>query len=207
MTSSATEPQPQSLPVSAETEPCDEQTLCGMIEAILLTADKPIASDKLAEVLGPILKSSQTEAELTKAQVEQAINAINHNTEQRHGAFRIEKVAGGYRAMTLERFVPALAAMNRTRASSRLSRAALETLAIIAYRQPITRAQLEAIRGVACGEVLRSLLDRRLVTIAGRAEELGRPMLYATSRYFLDTFGLATIKDLPSIDPSKEAAQ
>ena len=80
----------------------------------------------------------------------------------------------------------------------KLSRAAIETLAIIAYRQPVTRAELEAIRGVACGEVLKSLVERRLVTITGRAEELGRPMLYGTTRQFLDHFGLATLKDLPA---------
>ena len=79
----------------------------------------------------------------------------------------------------------------------RLSKPALETLAIIAYRQPVTRAELEAIRGVACGEVVRTLMERRLVKITGRAEELGRPMLYGTTRQFLDTFGLASVKDLP----------
>src|SRR5690606_7991210 len=92
----------------------------------------------------------------------------------------------------------ALAAFHRSRSTGRLSRAAIETLAIIAYRQPITRAELEAIRGVACGEVLRSLLERRMIQIAGRAEEVGRPMLYGTTRQFLDTFGLASLKDLPA---------
>ena len=81
--------------------------------------------------------------------------------------------------------------------SGRLSRAALETLSIIAYRQPVTRASLEAIRGVACGEILRALLERRLVMIKGRAEELGRPMLYGTTKHFLDVFGLSSLKDLP----------
>jgi len=76
----------------------------------------------------------------------------------------------------------------------------LETLSIIAYRQPITRAQLEAIRGVGCGEVLRGLIDRRMVMVKGRAEELGRPMLYGTTRQFLDCFGLASVKDLPDLD-------
>jgi segregation and condensation protein B len=80
---------------------------------------------------------------------------------------------------------------------SRLTPAALETLAIIAYRQPVLRADLEAIRGVACGEVLRGLLERRLVRIVGRAEELGRPMLYGTTKEFLQIFGLGSLKDLP----------
>ena len=77
-------------------------------------------------------------------------------------------------------------------------------MAIIAYKQPITRAALEAIRGVACGEILRSLMDRRLVTIVGRAEELGRPMLYGTSKQFLEVFGLTSIKDLPSVEEFKQ---
>jgi segregation and condensation protein B len=80
---------------------------------------------------------------------------------------------------------------------ARLTPAALETLAIVAYRQPLLRADLEAIRGVACGEVLRGLLDRRLIRIVGRAEELGRPMLYGTTKEFLEVFGLASLKDLP----------
>ena len=99
--------------------------------------------------------------------------------------------------MTRAEHASVIAAMHRTRASTRLSKPALETLAIIAYRQPITRAELEAIRGVACGEVVRSLMERKMVKITGRAEELGRPMLYGTTRQFLDTFGLSNLKDLP----------
>jgi segregation and condensation protein B len=83
------------------------------------------------------------------------------------------------------------------RAQTRLSQAALETLAIIAYKQPMLRAQLEAIRGVACGEVLKSLMERRLVKIVGRAEEVGRPMLYGTTPEFLRVFGIANLSDLP----------
>ncbi|MBY0261687.1 MAG: SMC-Scp complex subunit ScpB, partial [Phycisphaerales bacterium] len=114
--------------------------------------------------------------------------------------FRIERIAGGYRVMTLPAFGPVLEAYHGKRERHALSRAAIETLAIIAYKQPITRAALESIRGVACGEVLRSLMERRLVTIVGRAEEVGRPMLYGTSKAFLETFGLASVKDLPSVD-------
>jgi segregation and condensation protein B len=103
--------------------------------------------------------------------------------------------------MTLPEFAEVVGAFHKERASAKLSKAAIETLSVIAYRQPITRADLEAIRGVACGEVLRTLIDKRLVTIAGRAEELGRPMLYGTTKEFLDNFGLASLKDLP---PSSE---
>ena len=102
--------------------------------------------------------------------------------------------------MTLPRFAPVLEQYHGKRERHGVSRAALETLAIIAYKQPMTRASLEAIRGVACGEVLRSLIERRLITIVGRAEELGRPMLYGTTKAFLETFGLATLKDLPTAE-------
>jgi segregation and condensation protein B len=100
--------------------------------------------------------------------------------------------------MTLPEHAETLAEFHRSRLPGKLSRAAVETLAIIAYKQPITRAQLEAIRGVSCGEVLKSLMERRIVTIKGRAEELGRPMLYGTTKQFLDQFGLASINDLPT---------
>jgi segregation and condensation protein B len=90
--------------------------------------------------------------------------------------------------------------MHAERQQARLSQAALETLSIIAYRQPVMRAEIEAIRGVACGEVLRHLLERRLIKIAGRAEELGRPMLYGTTHEFLKVFGLASLEDLPAVE-------
>ncbi len=162
------------------------------VEAMLLSVDRPVPAAKIAEPLGPVLDAS-----VGPAEVEQAIARLNEHYDATGRAFRVEPVSGGYRLMTRPEHAPVIAAMHRARASTRLSRAALETLAIIAYRQPMTRAELEAIRGVACGEVLRSLMDRKMIKITGRAEELGRPMLYGTTPQFLDAFGLATIKDLP----------
>jgi segregation and condensation protein B len=135
-----------------------------------------------------------------RAALAAAVGRLNEDYERTGRSFRIEQVAGGYRVMTLPKFAGVVAAFQGSRMRSNLSHAALETMAIIAYKQPVTRAQLEAIRGVACGEVLRSLIDRRLVTIAGRAEELGRPLLYGTTKQFLETFGLSSIKDLPSVE-------
>ncbi len=192
------------------------------IEAILLTLDRPVPARRLAEGLGLIgpagaaedaqpgapeppkpasRRSRAARAEQTGPvdRVHRAIAILNEQYAQTQRTFRIESVAGGYRLMTLPELAPALAAFHRTRASQRLSKPAIETLAVIAYKQPITRAHLEAVRGVACGEVLRSLLERRLISIVGRAEELGRPMLYGTSKEFLDAFGLSSTKDLPSI--------
>lgn len=162
------------------------------VEAILLSVDRPIPVAKILEPLGPVLG-----VQVDAAGVEAAIERLNKAYDEQGRAFRVEPVSGGYRLMTRPEYAPVIAAMHRARASTRLSRSALETLAIIAYRQPMTRAELEAIRGVACGEVLRSLLDRKMIKITGRAEELGRPMLYGTTPQFLDAFGLASIKDLP----------
>ena len=115
-------------------------------------------------------------------------------------SFRIEQLAGGWQILTLPDYRDVLASFPRARLETRLSPAAMETLAIIAYRQPILRADIESIRGVASGEVVRGLMDRKVVKIVGRAEELGRPMLYGTTRQFLEIFGLADIKDLPKIE-------
>ena len=159
------------------------------VEAVLLAVDKPLSPAKVAQAIGIA----------DPAAVRTLIHELNEAYESSGRSFRIEQVAGGYRILTLPEFAPAVAAIRGLRESAKLSRAAVETLAIIAYKQPITRVQVEAIRGVACGEVIRTLLDRRLVAIVGRAEELGRPMLYGTSKQFLETFGLSSTKDLPRV--------
>lgn len=176
-----------------------------MVEAVLLSTPRPVTTSALAHAAGlsarnsedenadPVVPNNAIEA------IERAIAALNEAYESTGRSFRIEALAGGWRVMTLPRFAGAIAAFHKAREAAGLSRAALETLAIIAYKQPITRAELESIRGVACGEVLRSLIDKRLVTITGRAEELGRPLLYGTTRRFLDAFGLASLKDLPTL--------
>ena len=169
-----------------------------VIEALLLTMDKALSPGKIADATGmrdhpgTFPKPTQT--------IEAAVEVLNEDYAKTGRAFRIESVAGGYRVMTLPEFAPAIATIQGLRESSKLSRAAIETLAIVAYRQPITRVQIETIRGVACGEVLRGLLEKNLVTIAGRAEELGRPLLYGTTKRFLEVFGLSAIKDLPPVN-------
>lgn len=208
--------------VHAPDDPADR--LAAPLEAILLTSDRPVGAQKLAESLGLVARddagdpgesaadtnaadapavvvrraASRAESAAATAVIGRVVERLNADYAQTGRSFRIESVAGGFRLMTLPGLAPVLAAFHRTAASSRLSRAGVETLAIVAYRQPITRAQLESIRGVGCGEVLRSLLERRLVTIRGRAEELGRPILYGTTKEFLDAFGLSSLKDLPT---------
>jgi segregation and condensation protein B len=176
------------------------------IEAIVFSAERAAPPARIAEALGLIsapdgeVATADDDAgpEATKL-IADVIGSLNEQYSNTGRAFRIERVQGGYRVMTLAAHSDAVAAFHHSRSAARLSKAGIETLAIIAYKQPITRAQLEAIRGVACGEVLKSLMDRRLITIKGRAEELGRPMLYGTSKGFLEHFGLASITDLPSV--------
>lgn len=161
--------------------------------------DKPLSAGRIAQALAQCGAVDSTEDPAIPTKIERIVAALNDSYEKEQRAFCIELVAGGYRVMTRAQFAPAVMAMHQARSSNRLSKPAMETLAVVAYRQPVTRATLEAIRGVACGETLKTLMDKRLITIKGRAEELGRPMLYGTTKEFLDLFGLASLKDLPDV--------
>ena len=160
------------------------------IEAVMMSTDRPLTSVRLAKINGDIP---------TKA-IHEAIKHLNGLYERMDRSFRIEQLAGGWQIMTLSAYAEMLSSLHKTQAQSRLSTAAIETLAIIAYKQPILRAQIETIRGVACGEVIRNLMERHLVKIAGRADELGRPILYGTTKQFLELFGLSSVKDLPKVE-------
>lgn len=170
--------------------------LATRIEAILIAADRPVSLHRLREALALDAEAND--------HLKAAIDELNNLYDQTERSFRVEAVAGGFRLMTRAAHAADVAAIRGLRDAQKLTRAGLETLAIIAYRQPATRAQIEAIRGVACGEVLKTLLEARLIAITGRAEELGRPMLYGTTRQFLETFGLASIRDLPPVDAAPD---
>ncbi|MFM8732882.1 MAG: SMC-Scp complex subunit ScpB [Phycisphaerales bacterium] len=170
--------------------PCADLPLEQRIEALLMVADRPMTDARIAEVL------SVQDPKGTK--VHEAVDALNARYAADGRTFRIERLAGGNQVMTLPAFGPVVARLRGVREQGRLTQAALETLAIIAYRQPILRADLESIRGVACGEVLRSLMDRRLEHIAGPADEVGRPMLYGTTSEFLRQFGIGRHAELPN---------
>ncbi len=175
-------------PVEPREAPCLELPLAQRVEALLFAADRPVSDGRIADLLG---------LELGATQVRAAIDELNAQYTEHGHAFRIEQVAGGRQVMTLAALAPVVALLRGERAQARLTQAALETLAVVAYRQPLLRADLEAIRGVACGEVLRSLMERRLVRIVGRSDDIGRPMLYGTTGEFLRTFGIASLTDLP----------
>lgn len=175
--------------------------LAARIEALLLVAERPMSEQRIFDLLEFEIDGEDADArQAAMQQVRDAIEYLNAGYERTGRAFRITMVAGGHQVMTLPEHGALLARLRGDRQMSRLTPAALETLAIIAYRQPVLRADLEAIRGVACGEVLRGLLDRRLIRIVGRAEELGRPMLYGTTKEFLQVFGLSSLKDLPQAE-------
>ena len=175
-----------------EGTPCSTLPLEQRIEALLFASERSLSETKMKTVLG-------IEDEDATKQIKNAIDSLNKSYDTDHRAFRIERIAGGYRVMTREELAPLVSRLHAQRQQQKLSQAALETLSIIAYRQPVMRAEIEVIRGVACGDVLRGLMDRRLVKIVGRAEELGRPMLYGTTREFLSIFGLANLNDLPEV--------
>lgn len=175
-------------------EDSPEPTIESVVEAILFTTDEPVNPARIVKI-----------ADLSSAkQVTDAINTLNERYMSNNSAFRIEKIAGGYQMLTHKIYNNWLRRLVRVRTETKLTQASLETLAIIAYKQPIIRADVEAIRGVASGEMIRGLMSKGLVKIVGRAEVLGRPMQYGTTRKFLETFGLNSIKDLPKAEELKK---
>jgi segregation and condensation protein B len=157
------------------------------LEAILFLAREPLTSRKLSQYANL--------ADGTQART--LVRRLNEQYDVAGRAFRVEQVAGGYQLLSRRKFAPWLRRLAHVPAEMRLSAPALETLAVIAYRQPVPRADIEAIRGVSCGEILRQLMDRDLVRIGGRSEELGRPYLYSTTKRFLQVFGLLHLDELP----------
>jgi segregation and condensation protein B len=168
-------------------------TVESVVEAVLFASDESLTDARLANIV-----------ETSAKQIRQHIKNLNNKYQANNNAFRIEQIAGGYQMLTLSPYNHWLKKLLRVRGDNKLSPAAMETLAIIAYKQPVMRADIEAIRGVAVGEVIRSLSYKGLVKIVGRAEVLGRPMLYGTTKKFLEVFGLNTLKDLPKAQELKE---
>ena len=167
-------------------EPGDP-TLEQIVEALLFAADEPLSARRLASALD----------RATPAAVEEVVRALDQAYATGGRAFRIVEIAGGWRIVTRPELAPWVARLRETGGVPRLSQAALETLAIVAYRQPVARSELESIRGVTVDGVLRTLVDRDLVRIAGRGEGLGRPLLYGTTPHFLEYFGLPDLEALP----------
>ncbi len=174
----------------ASHDPHARNSQLARLEAVLLLADEPLTSRRLAELSG-----CKDTAEAT-----QLIDRLKELLDADDTAFQIEEIAGGYQLLTRPRYHSWLSRLKRTGHELRLTPAIMETLAVIAYRQPIMRAEVEKVRGVACGELVRQLMEKGLIRVAGRHDSLGRPQLYGTTKKFLQTFGLHTLQDLPEVE-------
>jgi segregation and condensation protein B len=163
------------------------------LEAVLVVADEPLNTRRLAQAAG---LADAAEARRLLRQLEELY-------EREGSAFSVEELAGGFQLLTRTEFYPWLVRLRRATSELKLTPAARETLAIIAYRQPIMRADVEAIRGVQCSDVLKQLMEKNLIRIAGRDDSLGRPVLYGTTRKFLQLFGFRSLRDLPRADEFK----
>ncbi len=171
------------------TDGLSEQELKGIIEALLFVSREPLLLDKVTTVLaGP-----------PKVAIYNAMKALQHDYDQEGRGLQIVELAGGYAMVTRADCAPWITRLNKVKASVKVSRSALETLAIIAYKQPTMRAEIEQIRGVETSSVLRTLLDQKLIRIVGRKDIPGRPILYGTSKTFLQKFGLRDLRDLPPL--------
>lgn len=169
-----------------------------LVEAGLFTADEPLTPKRLASV-----------AQLADAaEARRLVKKLQSLYEKDGSAFQVAEIAGGYQLLTRAEFYPWLGKLRRAAADLKLSPAMREVLAIVAYRQPVVRADLEAIRGVQSGDLLRHLMEKGLIRIAGRDESLGRPVMYATTRKFLQLYGFNSLKDLPAVGrPGPSAAK
>src|SRR5215813_7160525 len=182
-------------------------TLSRIIEALLFTAQKPLSIRELTEAI----KGAETEDELTpnefarvrEAEVVAALEQLKIECIEQQRAFQVNEKADGWQLVTDPKYAQWVRQLFPAPKPARLSAPALETLAIIAYRQPIIRADVEAVRGVNIDGVLQTLMERGLVKIAGRAEIPGRPLLYETTQFFLDHFGLRNLDELPNAEELK----
>ena len=158
-----------------------------LIEAYIFAADSPLSLERLSVLL-----------ERPRAEIKPVVEQLMQQYNESDRGFCLAEIAGGYQFRTVAELAPQLRKLSKDR-SARFSRAAMETLAIIAYRQPITRPEIEYLRGVDSGGVMKTLLDKNLLRILGKKDVPGRPLMYGTSRHFLELFGLRSLNDLPTL--------
>jgi segregation and condensation protein B len=168
------------------------------IEALIFASDKPLNNAELLELVNSALAFIEDRA--TQQQVDAAIEGISEKYQSEFYAFELKEVGGGWQFLTKKEYHKTVAQLNGDKFLKRLSTASLETLAIIAYKQPVTKSEIEAIRGVNCDYAVQKLLEKDLVIISGRNEDaVGKPLIYATSKSFMDYFGINSAEDLPKI--------
>jgi segregation and condensation protein B len=168
------------------------------IEALIFVSDKPLTNEEILELVNSALAFIEDRA--TQEQVDAAIEGISEKYNAEFYAFELRQIGGGWQFLTKKEYHKTVAQLNGDKFLKRLSTAALETLAIIAYKQPITKSEIESIRGVNCDYAVQKLLEKDLVIISGRNEDaVGKPLIYATSKSFMDYFGINSAEDLPKI--------
>lgn len=183
--------------VNSQAEAIDARELKAILEAVLFVSPEPVPVARLVSILGTV----------SKTEVVQALGILTHDLDQDGRGIQLVQVAGGYRLVTKQEYGPWLKRMDKAKAAQKLSRSALESLAIIAYKQPLVRSEIEEIRGVETSGVLRTLCERKLVRIVGRKDVPGRPIMYGTTKFFLEHFGLQDLSQLPPLREFKELGE
>ena len=171
--------------------------LQAILEALLFVSAEPLPLPRLVAAMGQV----------SKGEVEEALHHLGRALDQEGRGVRLVAVAGGYRLVTKQDYAPWVKRLDKAKTAAKLSRSALESLAIIAYKQPLVRGEIEEIRGVEASGVLRTLLERKLVRIVGRKEVPGRPIMYGTTKFFLEHFGLSDLSQLPPLREFKELGE
>ncbi len=174
-----------------------ERELKAILESLLFVSPEPLSAVRLVALLGDV----------TKAEVERTLRSLGEDLEQEGRGIRLVEVAGGYRLVTKQEYASWVKRLDKAKSAAKLSRSALESLAIIAYKQPLVRSEIEEIRGVETSGVVRTLLERKLVRIVGRKEVPGRPIMYGTTKFFLEHFGLNDLAQLPPLREFKELGE
>lgn len=175
----------------------EDNNLKSAVEALIFASEKPITTDQIKKVLGDLDTSS----------INKIIMELKNDYETQNRGIRIIEIAGGFQMITSSNFAPFLKKLFKNRYSDKLSKPALESLAIIAYKQPLTKAEIESLRNVNVDGVIKSLVDKNLIRICGRKKIPGRPFVFGTTREFLEHFGLKSLQDLPKMEDFTVLAQ
>lgn len=200
-----------------------KENLSNIVEAIIFTAEQPVKRQFLLEVLNEDMRQQEDDREtdateealiedapviqLGEEELDQVLEQLVKKYQSDHYPFEVREIAEGFQFFTKRSYYSFIKKASLTKNQKRLSRAALETLSIIAYRQPITKAEMEFVRGVNCDYAVNKLLDKQLISIVGRAEAAGRPLLYATSPFFMQYFGIKDMNDLPKLKEFEDLAE
>lgn len=171
----------------------DGTRLSSVIEALIFASDEPISGDKIRE----IVVNNEEQIEIDEQTVSDFVDKLNQRYDENGLSFRIEQMGGGYTFVTQSKYHYWLSIFQHENAYRKLSQSAIESLAIVAYRQPITKPEVDQIRGVDSGYILRQLMEKALIEVSGRADSPGKPLLYKTSKHFLKHFGINSVDELP----------